>query len=87
MSLSTAFSPKALRMIPGSSPSTGLEAPALFEEQALEQIGRAGRAAVGDRQAQVRDAGLEVVGEAGHGRGQLGLLKHRAFSREHILRP
>ncbi len=42
-----------------------LQAPAFLDEQALEQIGRAGRAAVGDRQAQVGDAGLEVALEAG----------------------
>ena len=61
-------------MILGSSPSTGLQASALLQKQTLQEVGRAGRASVGDRQAQVRDTGFEVVLEAGHGRGQFGLV-------------
>ena len=38
-----------------------LEAPALLDEQALEQVGCADRAAVRDGHAQVCDAGFEVV--------------------------
>ena len=56
--------------------------PALLDEgglvEALEPEVRGGRmtrrAAVGDRHAQVRDAGLEVVPEAGGRAGQLGLV-------------
>ncbi len=43
-----------------------LEATALLDEQTLKQIRRADRAAVGDRESQVRDAGFEVVHEAGN---------------------
>src|SRR4029077_5111797 len=39
---------------------------ALLDEQTLKQIRRADRAAVGDRESQVRDAGFEVVQEAGN---------------------
>ena len=63
MSLSTAFSPKAL--------GCDLKAPALLEEQAFEQIGGTGRAAVGDRQAELGDASLEVVRKARYRARQL----------------
>ncbi len=46
-----------------------LEAPALLDEQALQKVRCADGAAVIDRHPQVRDAGLEVVLEAGDGRG------------------
>ena len=42
-----------------------LQAPAFLDEEALQQVRRAGRPAVRDRQPQVGDAGLEVVHEAG----------------------
>src|SRR4030095_11731314 len=48
-----------------------LRPPALFEEEPLEQVGRANHLAVLERKAQVRDAGLEVVPEARDHRGQL----------------
>src|SRR5512132_220763 len=49
-----------------------LQAPALLDEQTLEEVRRPDRPAVGDRHPQMRDAGLEVVREAAHGSGQLG---------------
>lgn len=47
--------------------------PATFlAEQALEQVRRADHAPVRDREAPVRDAGLEVVGEAPRSRAERG---------------
>jgi hypothetical protein len=66
ISFRTAFSPNALGM--------NLEPPAFFQEQPLEEIRGPERAPVGDREAQVRDAGLEVVREARHGVWQLALV-------------
>lgn len=51
-----------------------LEPPALLDEEPFEQVCRPDRPAVGDRQAQVRDAGLEVVLETGDGARQLALI-------------
>nr|WP_235893179.1 hypothetical protein [Pelomicrobium methylotrophicum] len=42
-----------------------LGAPALFAEQALEQVGRARGAPMRDRQLKVRDASVEVFEETG----------------------
>ena len=50
-----------------------LEAPSFLDEQAFQQVRGPDRPAVGDRHPQVRDAGLEVIQEAGCGTGQLGL--------------
>ena len=50
-----------------------LQAPAFLDEEALQQVRRAGRPAVRDWHPQVGDAGLEVVHEAGGRTGQLGL--------------
>ena len=47
MSLNTGFSPQALGI--------DLEAAVLLDDQALQQVRRAGRPAVGDGQAHVRD--------------------------------
>ncbi len=44
------------------------QAPSLLDEQTLHQVGGADRPAVVDGQAQVRDAGFEVVPEAGDSR-------------------
>src|SRR5207302_9679460 len=41
-------------------------APPLLAKQALQQIGGADRSAMAKRKAQMRDAGLEIVLEAGH---------------------
>ena len=49
-----------------------LEPAAFLDEQTFEKIGRTGRPAMGDGQAQMRDAGLEVVLKAGHGAGIIG---------------
>ncbi len=51
-----------------------LEAPAFLEEQALQEIGRAGRPAVGDGHPRVRDAGLEVIHKASDRARQLGFI-------------
>jgi hypothetical protein len=51
-----------------------LEPPALLQEQPLEEIRGPERPAVGDREAQVRDAGLEVVRKACHRVRQLALI-------------
>jgi len=51
-----------------------LQTPALFEEQTFEQVRGARRPPMGDRQAQVGDAGLEVVLEADDRAGQLLLI-------------
>ena len=48
-----------------------LGAPPLFQEEALEEIGRADHLAVAQGKAEMRDAGLEVVGEALDHRRQL----------------
>ena len=65
-----------------------LRPPALFEEQPLEEIRGSNDAPVAEREAQMRDAGLEVVPEALHHRGQLALVsgdeilaQHRGKSR------
>ena len=63
MSLSTGRSPKALGMIFSRRRSS--------RKEPLEEVRGPDRAAVGDRHAQVGDAGLEVVLEAGDGRWQL----------------
>src|SRR3546814_7969611 len=58
-----------------------LEPPALFEEQAFEQVRGARRSPMADRQTQVGDAGLEVVLEAGDSTRQLLLIvRHEAVS-------
>src|SRR5436190_8609967 len=41
-------------------------APALLAKQALQEIGGADRPAVSEREAQMRDAGLEIILEAGY---------------------
>ena len=51
-----------------------LQPPALLDEQALEEVRGPDRAAVGDRHPQMRDAGLEVVLEAGDRARQLALV-------------
>jgi len=51
-----------------------LEPPALLDKQAFKEVDGSDCAAVGDRHAQVRDAGLEVVHEAGGGTGELGFV-------------
>src|SRR5437667_8358689 len=48
-----------------------LRPPALFEEQPLEQIRGADNAAMAEREAEMRDARVEVVSEALHHRWQL----------------
>ena len=50
---------------------TDLGAPPLLQEEALEEIGRADHLAVAQREAKMRDAGLEVVGETLDHRRQL----------------
>jgi len=61
MSLSTGFSPKPLGMIFN---------PALLDEQPFEEVRSAYETPVGDRQAQMGDAGLEIVLETGERTGQ-----------------
>jgi hypothetical protein len=75
MSLRTGLSPNA--------PADNLQAPAFLDEEALQQVRRAGRPAVRDWQPQVRDAGLEVVHEAGDRAREIGLVigHHAARSR------
>ena len=51
-----------------------LQAPALFEEETLEEIRCLGRPAVGDGKPEVSYAGLEIVLEAGDRARQLGLV-------------
>ena len=50
------------------------EAPSLLDEQPLKEVRGPDRAAVGDGHAQVCDAGLEVIREAGCRARQLGLV-------------
>ena len=50
-----------------------LRSPALLAEESLEQIGRARDSAMSDRHPQMRDAGVEVVLEARHGRRKFTL--------------
>jgi hypothetical protein len=71
ISFRTGFSPKALGTIFSRRPS--------LAEQTLDQIRRAGRATMGNRQAQVRDTGFEVVVEAPHGSRQaVGIISYDA---------
>ena len=51
-----------------------LEPAALFDEKSFKQIGRPGRSAMSDRRVQMRDAGLEVIHEAGHRAGIVSLV-------------
>lgn len=60
MTLSTGFFAGVMR--------DDLGAAAILAEQSFEQVGGAGLA-MGDRQAQPGDAGLELVLETGHGFG------------------
>ena len=57
ISLRTGFSPRAV--------GNDLQPAALFNDETFKQIGRARCAAVGHRQPQMRNAGFEIVLEAG----------------------
>src|SRR5438477_7633663 len=52
-----------------------LRAPALLQEEPLEQVRGADYAPMAERKAQVSDAGVEIVAEALHHRRQLALVR------------
>jgi len=51
-----------------------LGAPPLLAKQPLQEIGGADRPAVAEREAQMRDAGLEIILEAGHRTRQITII-------------
>src|SRR5437867_68248 len=60
-----------------------LRAPTLLEKEPLEQVRRADHPPVAEREAQVGDAGVEVVTEALHHRRQLALIGRHEVVAEH----
>src|SRR5262245_5755273 len=60
-----------------------LRPPALVQEEALKEVGGPHHPAMAEREAQVRDAGVEIVLEALHHGGQVALVRADEVLAEH----